>query len=158
MQKKIQSLRRVAAKGLWTSVILVIATSLFLLAAPWQMRQNEAVTQWMLIAGSLLAVLTASMSLLVIRKQIPLLRQREHLADKVEGYAAHIRSLYLSTLGVTFMLCLLMILSGQTTLLMLTIVVVLVLFLAYPNRYKMKNDLGLSDDDMRELFGDDTIH
>ena len=31
---------------------------------------------------------------------------------------------------------------------------VLVLFISYPNMYKMKNDLGLTDDEMKSLFGD----
>ena len=46
------------------------------------------------------------------------------------------------------------VLSGQSTLLMLTLVTTLMLVLAYPNMYKIKSDLGLSGDEMRQLFGD----
>ena len=55
------------------------------------------------------------------------------------------------------MLCLLMRLSNQNVLLMLTMVVVLTLFLSYPNIYRIKVDLGLTDDEMKTLFGDQYI-
>ena len=40
---------------------------------------------------------------------------------------------------------------------MVTIVLVLLLFLSYPNMYKMKNDLGLLEEEMTMLFGDTYI-
>jgi hypothetical protein len=43
---------------------------------------------------------------------------------------------------------------SDTSLLMVTILLVLMLFLSYPNMYKMKNDLGLTESEMTALFGD----
>ena len=37
---------------------------------------------------------------------------------------------------------------------MLAMVATLMLFLAYPNIYRMKVELGLDDDEMKMLFGD----
>ena len=106
----------------------------------------------MLIAGSVLAVLAVSMALLIIRKQIPRLRQAESLEAKLTGYASHIRSLYLSIFAVVVIICLLMVLSNQNVLLMLAMVHLLMLFLAYPNIYRMKVDLGLTDEEMTLLW------
>ena len=50
--------------------------------------------------------------------------------------------------------CILIVLMSDTSLLMVTILLVLLLFLSYPNMYKMKNDLGLTDAEMTALFGD----
>lgn len=155
--KEIKTIKRSSRFGLWGSVALVILSAAFIYVSPWQFRQNPQVSQWMLIAGSVLAVLSLSMALLVIRRQIPRLRQLDTLQEKLTGYAAHIRSLYLSIFCITLMLCLLMLLSNQNVLLMLTMVVVLTLFLAYPNIYRIKVDLGLTDDEMKTLFSDQYI-
>jgi DMSO reductase anchor subunit len=111
----------------------------------------------MLIAGSVLAVLAVSMSLLVIRRQIPALRQSDSLDAKLEGYASHVRSIYYTLFAVVVILCIFMVLSTRGVLLMLAIVTVLMLFLAYPNIYRIKVDLGLNDDEMKSLFGDKYI-
>ena len=50
------------------------------------------------------------------------------------------------------------VLMSDTSLLVITILLVLILFLSYPNMYKMKIDLGLTDEEMTRcsapLFGD----
>ena len=153
-EKEITKIKRSAQVGLWGSVAAVIASAVFFYASPWQFRQSEQVSRWMLVTGAVLAVLTVSMSLLVIRRQVPALRKQESLEAKLQGYASHISSLYLTVLAVVVMVCLMMILSAQNVLLMLAIVATLMLFLAYPNIYKMKVDLGLTDGEMKMLFGD----
>ncbi len=152
--KETKSIKKNAQLGLWGSAGVVIVAAMFRYASPWTFRQSDYVSHWMLIAGSVLAVLGLSMALLVIRKQVPRLRQSENLADKLSGYAAHVRSLYLSILAIVTVLCLMVVLSGQTVLLMLAMVSTLMLFLAYPNIYKVKVDLGLTDEEMQSLYGD----
>lgn len=149
-----QSIARTSAIGLWGSVAFVIIASLFLLVSPWQFYPSRHTAQWMLIAGSILAVLALSMALLVVRKHIPSLRQADSLDTKFAGYASHIRSVYSTLLFVVFALCAMMVLSNQNVLLMLAIVVVLFLFLSYPNIYRIKIDLGLTDDEMKLLYPD----
>ena len=62
--------------------------------------------------------------------------------------------MYSGILAIVVIECVLIILMSDTSLLMVTILLVLLLFLCYPNMYKMKNDLGLNDEEMKSLFGD----
>lgn len=154
MIQYIKTIQRSSRIGLWGSVAAVLLTVVFIYASPYRFYQSDYTARWMLIAGSVLAVLAVSMTLLTVRRQVPLLRQTEGLEPKLKGYAAHVRSLYLTMLAVVVLLCLFTVLSGRNVLLMLILVTTLVLFLNYPNMYKMKVDLGLTDDEMRSLFGD----
>ena len=151
------SIKRSAATGLWGSAGAVIVTALFHIVSPWRFYPSQHTAQWMLIAGAVLAVLALSMSLLVIRKQIPALRQSESLEDKLSGYAQHIRSLYLTMLAVVVLICVFTVLSAQNVLLMLAMVSTLMLILAYPNIYRIKVELGLTDEEMKSLYGDQYI-
>lgn len=154
MQKYINAIRRSAAIGLWGSVGVVILAALYHFVSPYRFYPSQYTARWILVAGSVLAVLAMSMSLLVIRKQIPALRQADTLEAKLSGYAQHIRSLYVSMLVVVTLICCFMVLSAQNVLLMLAMVATLMLFLAYPNIYRIKIELGLTDEEMKTLFGD----
>lgn len=154
MEKYIKTIRRSANTGLWVSVGAVIVSAFFTLVCHYRFYASQYTTRWMLVAGSVLAVLAMSMALLVIRKQMPALRQADTLEAKLRGYAQHIRSLYLSMMVVVVLICAFMVLSSQNVLLMLAMVATLMLFLAYPNIYRMKVELGLGDDEMKMLFGD----
>ena len=60
-------------------------------------------------------------------------------------------------LVVILLLCAFTLFSARNVLLMLALVSVLVLFLNYPNIYRIKVDLGLTDEEMRSLFGDQYV-
>ena len=102
----------------------------------------------MLIAGTILAVLAVVMALMTIRKTTPRLRQLDNFEQKLQGYASYITSLYRGTLAIVVI-----VLMSDTALLMITILLILLLFLAYPNMYKIKNDLGLTDEEAAEYLG-----
>lgn len=157
MNDYLKTIRRSSVVGLWGSVAAVIIAALFHFLSPYRFYPSAATSRWMLIAGSVLAVLAVSASLMVVRKQIPALRQNESLEAKLSGYAQHIKSLYVNMLAVVVIIAALSVLSVQNVLLMLAIVSVLMLFLAYPNIYRIKSDLGLTDDETRTLFGDSYI-
>lgn len=157
MNKYTKSIKRHAAIGLWGSAAAVIIAALFHFVSPWRFYPSQHTARWMLIAGSVLAVLALSMALLVIRKQIPTLRQSEGLETKLSGYAQHIRSLYLTMFAVVVLICIFAVLSAQNVLLMLAMVATLMLILAYPNIYRIKVELGLTDDEMKSLYGDQYI-
>ena len=154
MNNHLKTIRLSSAVGLWGSVAAVIIAALFHYLSPYRFYPSEATARWMLVAGSVLAVLAVSASLLVVRKQIPALRQTESLEARLSGYSNHIKSLYLNMLAVVVVICVLTVLSAQNVLLMLAIVSVLMLFLTYPNIYRIKSDLGMSDDEARAVFGD----
>ncbi len=153
MQDYIKKIKRHAATGLWGSVGAVIAASVLC----YVLHPKGGASHWMLIAGTVLAVLAISMMMLSVRRQIPLLRQSEGTEKKLEGYAAHVRDLYMTMLAVVVILCVFTLASGNTVLLMLAMLSTLVLFLNYPNIYRIKVDLGLTDEEARELFGEKYI-
>ena len=70
----------------------------------------------------------------------------------VKAYTEYISNLYYGTLSIVVMECLLIVLMGDTSLLMVTLILVLLLFLSYPNMYKMKSDLGLLQEEFNTLF------
>ena len=157
MNQLIKKFRRSANIGLYGSIAVVLIAVIFHFSPYHVAYQSQQVMRWMLIAGTILAVLAVVMMLLTIRKTTPALRQLEKLGDKIQGYQSYITSLFSSTLAIVIIECILIILMSDTSLLMVTILMVLVLFLSYPNMYKMKNDLGLTDDQMKQLFGDEYI-
>ncbi|MBR4738498.1 MAG: hypothetical protein IK058_00680 [Bacteroidales bacterium] len=154
MNKHLKTIRCASRIGLWGSVAVVLITVAFIYLSPWQFYPSEHTSKWMLVAGTVLAVLAISMALLTVRRQVPRLRQTEDIEGKLAGYATHVRSLYKTMFFVVVVLCAFTLFSSRNVLLMLAIVSVLVLFLDYPNIYRIKVDLGLSDEEMRQLFGD----
>ena len=149
----IPKIRRAANIGLYGSLATVIVTVVFHFL-PWRFYQSPDVARWMLIAGTILAVLAVVMVLMMIRKTTPRIRQMETLDEKLKAYCEYISNLYYGTFSIVVMECLLIILMSDNSLLMVTIILVLLLFLAYPNMYKMKNDLGLLQEEFNTLFPD----
>ena len=111
----------------------------------------------MLIVATVLTVGVVSSVLLTARKRVPQLRQTDGLDAKLSGYASYIGGMYWTTLLAVVVTCIMAVLSAQSQLLMLAMVSTLVLFLTYPNIYRIKVDLGLSDEEMKNLFGDKYI-
>ena len=143
--------------SLWTSIGLVIMTALFFYVSNYRFYASNYTVQWLTIAGSVLAVLAVSMSLLTIRRRVPQLRQNESLELKLQGYSSLISNVCYSLLFVVIALCAVIVLTNRNALLMVAIVVVMMLFLTYPNIYRIKHDLGLTDEQMTSLFGDKYI-
>ncbi len=150
----IKKLRRSANWGLYGSIAVILLAVIFHFTPYHVAYQSPQVARWMLIAGTVLAVLAVVMILLTVRKTTPALRQLDSLDDKIKGYHSYITNLYNSTLAIVVIECILITLMSDTALLMVIILMVLVLFICYPNMYKMKHDLGLTDDEMKSLFGD----
>lgn len=154
MISNLKKIRRTANFGLYGSIAVVILTVIFHFSPVHVTYQQPNVARWMLIAGTILAVLAIVMVLMTIRKTTPVLRQMDKFEEKLKGYTSYICNLYNSTFVIVLIECVLIVLMSDTSLLMVTILLILLLFLSYPNMYKMKNDLGLTDDEMNALFGD----
>ncbi|MBQ6069731.1 MAG: hypothetical protein IJK84_09520 [Bacteroidales bacterium] len=153
----VKKLRRNANWGLYGSIAAILVAVVFHFSPYHVTYQQPQVKNWMLISGTILAVLAIAMLLLTVRKTTPALRQLEKVEDKLAGYGSYIANLYRGTLAIVIIECVLIILMSDTSLLMVTVLMVLVLFLCYPNMYKMKHDLGLSDDEMTAIFGSEYI-
>lgn len=157
MTNNIKKLRRTANFDLYGSIIVVLLTVVFHFCPYKFAAQTPEVRRWMLISGTVLAVLAIIMVLQTIRRITPRLRQLDSLEQKLQGYSDYICNLYRTTFGIVLVECVLIVLMSDTSLLMVSILLVLMLFLSYPNMYKMRTDLGLTDDQMHQLFGNDYI-
>ena len=111
----------------------------------------------MLISGTILAVLAVVMALFSIRNTPRRLRELPTVEQKMQGYSSYISSLYKGSLAIVVIECILMLLMSNTNLLMITILLVLLMIITFPNMYKIKNDLSLTDDEMTDLYGSDYI-
>lgn len=149
---RLKTIRRAANIGLYGSLAVVILTVIFHFL-PWHITyQSPQATRWMLIAGAALAALAVVMMLLIIRKNPPRIRQLDTLDEKMNAYREYIMDFYYSTLTIVVSECTLIVLMSDTSLLMVTLILVLLLFLVYPNMYKMKSDLGLLQEEFNMLF------
>lgn len=157
MTDLIKKFRRTANWGLYGSMTVAILTIIFHFTPYHISYQQPEVKQWMLIAGTVLAILAIVMVLLVLRRTTPALRQLDNLEQKLQGYSNYICNLYRTTFFIVVVECALIVLMTDTALLMVTCLLVLLLFLSYPNMYKMKTDLGLTNAEMVLLFGSDYI-
>ena len=150
----IKKIRRSSNVGLYGSILVVLITVIFHFC-PYAFANQEADVQHkMLLGGTILAVLAVVVVLLTLRKTTPRIRLMDQLDAKLEAYASYISSLYLCTFIIVIIECALICLMSDTSLLMVIMLLVLLLFLSYPNMYKMKHDLALTDETMKELFGD----
>ena len=157
MKDLIRKIQRTANWGLYGSIAVIMLVVVFHFS-PWHISyQQPNVVMWMLISGTILAVLAVTMKLLTIRRTPPRLQQLGSLDDKLKGYQSYISNLFTGTLLIVVIECVLIILMSRTTLLMLTMLLVLPLVISHPNMYKMKNDLGLTDDEMTSLFGSNYV-
>lgn len=153
MNPIVKKIRTIANVGLYGSLgVSVLTLALFFF---WHYRfyVNEAGFRFMLIAGSVLAVLALAVILLVVRRAVPRLRQLDDVDQKLSEYYRLMANLYRGSLGVVVAECVLITLSHANQLFMLLMVLVLLLFLVYPNMLKLKVDLGLNDEQMDALFG-----
>lgn len=157
MKDLIRKIRRTANWGFYGSIVAIMLVVVFHFS-PWHISyQQPNVVMWMLISGTILAVLALTMNLLTIRRTPPRLQQLGSLDDKLKGYHSYISNLFTGTLLIVVIECVLIILMSRTTLLMLTMLLVLPLVISHPNMYKMKHDLGLTDDEMTSLFGSNYV-
>lgn len=157
-KKQIKKIKVSSLVGLYASIAIVAALIAFNDFSKWRVTGIDAQNaKILLIAGAVLAVLVTCIALATIRRYTPKIRQLDDVDQKLKLYANNMCGLYMATLASVAVECALVLLSGNTILIMLTLLLVLTLFLAYPNMYKIKVDLGLDDETMSELFGDKYI-
>lgn len=158
MTNHIRKIRTSSLVGLYCSMALVAAVVALNYFSHWRVTGvSLAMQRSMLVCGTVLAVLVTAVALLTIRRFTPKIRQLDDTERKLKLYAGNMARLYYSVLATVIIECVFVIVSGNTILIMVTLLLVMMLFLAYPNMYKIKVDLGLDDDTMKQLFGDKYI-
>ncbi len=159
--KNIRRIRRAANIGLYGSLLLVGLTIAehYLAEYVWarMIVTNDYTHHLMVTVALLLSVADIAIILLTLRKQTPRLRQMDDVEEKLASYGKLTRYIYYSTLAIVFVVCAFIVISRENTMIMLLLLLFMLLMLSYPNMYKMKSDLGLNDEEMKSLFGDQYI-
>ena len=158
MSKLTQSIQRTANIGLYGSLlicILVVADH-YLDKYVWvrEITTNEYTRHLFVTIGLVLAVGTIAYTLFSMRRGAPRLRQTDGEEEKLKGYAKLISSVYYLSLAVVAIVGAIIVITNENVLIMLLMLLFVTLVLCYPNMYKIKADTGLSDDQMKELFGE----
>lgn len=161
MQKYIKKIRRAANIGLYGSLLLCLATVAehYLDKYVWvrEITANDYTRRLFMIVGLVVAVGVIAYTLFAMRRGAPRLRQTDLVEEKLKGYAKLISGSYYLMLFAVAIVGAIIVVTHLNTLIMLLMLQFLTLMLNYPNMYKMKADLGLADDEMKELFGDKYI-
>ncbi|MBQ9474246.1 MAG: hypothetical protein IJU81_07540 [Bacteroidales bacterium] len=119
---------------------------------------NNDIYQQLLIVGAVLAVVDLLIILFAMRHNIPRIRQMDATVDeKLAKYAGMVALTFYGTLAIVLIEGAIIMLCNLSVLIMILLLLVLMLFLSYPNMYKMKVDLGLTDDEMTSLFGESYV-
>src|SRR5574344_432130 len=154
---QIRKIRTTAYIGLFGSLAIPPATILFYYISRHRFYMDNHSYRLFFIAGAVLAVIDIAIILFSLRRQMPKLRQLDSIDEKFHQYTSLINYIYIGTFFVVLFECAIVVFSYNNTLIMLLLLLVLMLFLSFPNMYKIKVDLGLDDEQMTSLFGNDYI-
>lgn len=159
--RDIRKIRTAANIGLWGSVFFTGLTIIehYLSKYVWarEITANEYTRRLFLVIGLVISVVDIALILFTLRRQTPRLRQMDSLEGKLQGYRALMASVYYATLADTVIVSAVVVTTHENVMIMLLLLMVVTLMLNYPNMYKMKTDMGLNEDEMKQLFGDSYI-
>lgn len=157
----IRSIRRAANIGLYGSLAAALLTlaEYYLAEYVWvrQIVTNEYTHHLFFVTAPILTVVGISYILLSVRRQIPKIRQMDDVESKLVRYRGLVRGTYFILLTVTLLCCALTVILHESIVITLLLLLFFTAVMNYPNMYKMKNDMGLLDEEMVDLFGDNYI-
>jgi cobalamin synthase len=160
-RSEIRKIRIAANIGLYGSLLLCIATVAehYLAKYVWarEITTNEYTRRLFLVVGLVVAVVNIAMILFLMRKKTPYLRQMDLVDEKLDGYRRLIGTIYYTSLVVVSLVSAIIVITHENTMIMLLLLLFITIVLNYPNMYKMKVDCGFSDQEMKDLFGDNYI-
>lgn len=150
----IKKIRNISLFGLIGSLALVVVAILFKYLSRYAFYQNPQVFQTLTLTASVLVVIDLIVVMSGLRKKTPKLKDAQSLEAKLLGYFGILKATNVLTFVTVLLVSAIIILTGNYNLLMLPMLLVVTLFFTYPNMYKIKVDLDLSDEEMQGLFGD----
>ena len=157
----IKGIRRAAAVCLWGTLLILAATITehYLAENVWRhvITTNEYTHNLLMTIGLVVAVVDIAAVIFTTRRQLPKLRQLDDIGEKLVRYRSLVRSMFYVTLVVALIVSAVIIIINDNVLIMLLLLLFVTLVLNYPNMYKIKADLGLVDEEMQQLFGDQYI-
>lgn len=152
--KHLSKMRRTANVGLYGSIAVAAAVIIFYYASHYRFYLEQSAARSLMLGGCALAVIVVASALLTINRKPRRLRQLDSVEERLAGYTSMVSSLYTLVFITNVVLCAIMLLCHDNTLLMFILISVLLLVLSYPNMYKVKVDLGLTHEQMCDLYGD----
>lgn len=150
---RIKKIQRNANIGFYGSLVAGIATLVFHQFCHYRFYVNNYGHRLMLIGGVFLTVMVVGTILLSVRRTLPQIWKLDSVDERLKRYTDHLSTLFRSSLAVAIIDCALIVLSGDSILFMLLMILILTLMMLYPSRLKMKVDLGLTDEQYDQLFG-----
>ncbi len=156
-EQYLKKIKNASRFGLIASLVVVVFTIMWIWVSPYTFRQSDRVVSVMLITVCLLAIANMAMVLLSVRNRFMKIRRLETMDERLQQYSAVVVRNYYVTFFIILVCCGLTILSGNSNLLMLVLVLSLTLFMAFPNMYRMKVDMGLTNEQAKELWGDEYL-
>lgn len=154
IKKYIRAIRIASNVGLWGSVAVSLAAILFYYLSDYRFYMDNRHYSLFMYVGSLLILIDAMFLLLAVRKQMPRIRQTEGVEERFRLFSRQIQTLYYVSLAVVLIECAIIVLSNNNSLIMFLLILVVMLILLYPNIYRMQVHMGLSDQEMTDIFGD----
>ena len=156
-EQYLKQIKTASRFGLIASILVVAAAIVWIWLSPYTFRQNDQVHAGMMIAVCVLAILNTTMALLTVRNQFPKTRQMDGVEARLQRYSQLVRRIYYVTFAVITACCLMVVLTGDKNMLMLVLILTLTLFMAFPNMYRMKVDMGLTDEQAHDLWCDEYL-
>lgn len=139
------------------SIGVALAAILFLQLSNYRFYPDNRTFMIFTYVGLIVVVLAAVALMFFYRKVIPGYRSLSDERQRLESFCKAYNSNYLLAFVSVVATSACVVLSNNTTLIMPLMVLILVLFFMFPNMYKAKQALALSDDFMKEVFGDKYI-
>ncbi len=140
--------------GLIGSIIVVAVTISWMMWSKYTFHQSPQVHSALLIVCTVLAIGGMGIMLITVRKRLPKLRQLDDVEERLSGYCSIVKGIYYGVFAVIVIMCMGTILMGDKNMLMMVLLVTLSLFMQFPNVYRIKVDIGLTDPQAKALFGD----
>ncbi len=156
-EQYLKTIKSASRFGFIASMVVVVFTIMWMWVSPYTFRQSDRVMAIMLVAVCLLAIVNMSIVLLSVRNRFAKIRRLETLEERLQQYSAVVARNYYVTFVIILVCCFFTVLSGKNEMLMLVLVLSLTLFMAFPNMYRMKVDMGLTNEQAKELWGDEYI-
>lgn len=157
MHHYIHSIKVASNVGLWVSLGVSLTTILFFFVGNYRFYATNEVFKMGLIVGTLLVLVTAMLILVAVRKSLPQMRALSEVEEKFRQYCGHIQRVYYGSMAVILVECAITLFTYNRNLIMFIIILMLMLFMSFPNIYRIKVDLALTDQQMKDIFGDEYI-
>ncbi len=157
MNNYLHSIKVASNVGLWVSLGVSMATILFFFVSDYRFYATDEVFKMGLIVGTLLVLVAAMLILVSVRKSLPQMRVLPNVEEKFRQYSGHIQRTYYGSMAVILAECAITLFTYNRNLIMFIIILMLMLFMSFPNIYRIKVDLALTDQQMQDIFGNEYI-